>query len=98
MTADRFHRSRQYRAAGPVDRCIGATDVLSISARGMIHHHGTSKERQMNRRSRYRGALLGLAAGDALGTTVEFSAPGSFDPLTDIVGGGPFHLKRGEWT
>ena len=52
----------------------------------------------MDRRSRYRGALLGLAAGDALGTTVEFSPPGSFEPLTDIVGGGPFDLKAGEWT
>src|SRR4051794_39656118 len=47
---------------------------------------------------RYRGALLGLAAGDALGTTVEFRPPGSFKPLTDIVGGGPFRLKAGEWT
>jgi ADP-ribosylglycohydrolase len=52
----------------------------------------------MDRRSRYRGALLGLAAGDALGTTVEFEAPGSFQPLTTIVGGGPFDLKPGEWT
>jgi ADP-ribosylglycohydrolase len=48
--------------------------------------------------SRYRGCLLGLAAGDALGTTVEFESPGTFAPLTDIVGGGPFHLKPGEWT
>ncbi len=48
--------------------------------------------------SRYLGAMLGLAAGDALGTTVEFRAPGSFPPVTDITGGGPFHLNRGEWT
>lgn len=47
---------------------------------------------------RYRGALLGLAAGDALGTTLEFEQPGSFVPLTDMVGGGPFDLKAGEWT
>ena len=47
---------------------------------------------------RYRGCLLGLAAGDALGTTLEFEAPGSFEPLTDMVGGGPFNLKPGEWT
>jgi ADP-ribosyl-[dinitrogen reductase] hydrolase len=47
---------------------------------------------------RYRGALLGLAAGDALGTTVEFSPPGTFEPLTDIVGGGPFGLEPGQWT
>ncbi len=47
---------------------------------------------------RYRGCLLGLAAGDALGTTLEFQPPGSFAPLTDMVGGGPFGLKPGEWT
>jgi ADP-ribosylglycohydrolase len=47
---------------------------------------------------RYRGCLLGLAIGDALGTTLEFSKPGSFTPIKDIMGGGPFHLKRGEWT
>ena len=47
---------------------------------------------------RFRGCLLGLAAGDALGTTLEFKPPGSFKPLDDMVGGGPFHLKAGQWT
>ena len=47
---------------------------------------------------RYQGCMMGLAAGDALGTTVEFKAPGSFVPLTDIVGGGPFRLEKGQWT
>lgn len=49
-------------------------------------------------RNRARGALLGLAAGDAVGTTVEFHSPGSFEPLTDMVGGGPFGLEPGQWT
>lgn len=47
---------------------------------------------------RYRGTLLGLACGDAVGTTVEFKPRGSFQPLTDMVGGGPFDLKPGQWT
>lgn len=47
---------------------------------------------------RYRGALLGLAAGDALGTTLEFCRPGTFEPITDMVGGGPFSLEPGQWT
>jgi ADP-ribosylglycohydrolase len=47
---------------------------------------------------RYRGSLLGLAAGDALGTTLEFHRPGSFEPVEDMVGGGPFRLRAGEWT
>ncbi len=47
---------------------------------------------------RYRGCLLGLATGDAVGTTVEFYPPGSFEPVRDMVGGGPFDLKPGQWT
>jgi ADP-ribosyl-[dinitrogen reductase] hydrolase len=47
---------------------------------------------------RYRGAMLGLAVGDALGTTLEFKAPGTFKPITDMLGGGPFRLKPGQWT
>ena len=46
----------------------------------------------------FRGCLLGLAVGDALGTTLEFESPGTFDPITDIIGGGPFGLEPGQWT
>jgi ADP-ribosyl-[dinitrogen reductase] hydrolase len=52
----------------------------------------------MNSSERFRGCLLGLAAGDAVGTTVEFQHRGSFLPVTDMVGGGPFNLKLGQWT
>lgn len=49
-------------------------------------------------RQRYQGSLLGLAVGDAVGTTVEFRPPGTFAPVTDLVGGGPFDLEPGQWT
>jgi len=52
----------------------------------------------MNLQSRFRGAMLGLAVGDAVGTTLEFKPPGSFNKIDDMVGGGPFHLATGEWT
>ena len=48
--------------------------------------------------NRFRGCLVGLALGDAIGTTVEFKERGSFAPVTDMVGGGPFNLKAGQWT
>ncbi|MCW8996555.1 MAG: ADP-ribosylglycohydrolase family protein, partial [Psychromonas sp.] len=51
-----------------------------------------------DRKQRYQGCLLGLAAGDAVGTTVEFKERGSFMPLTDMIGGGPFRLQPGQWT
>jgi len=47
---------------------------------------------------RYTGCLLGLACGDAVGTTLEFKPKGSFEPITDMVGGGPFTLEPGQWT
>ncbi len=49
-------------------------------------------------KDKFRGAFLGLAIGDALGTTLEFQPRGSFISLTDMVGGGPFDLNPGEWT
>lgn len=48
--------------------------------------------------NRYRGSLLGLACGDAVGTTVEFEPRGTFAPVVDMTGGGPFDLPVGAWT
>ena len=45
-----------------------------------------------------RGALLGLAVGDALGAAVEFKRRGTFAPVTGYRGGGPHGLGPGEWT
>lgn len=55
----------------------------------------TARER---RRESCLGAFIGLAVGDALGTTLEFSDRDSEPPVTDMVGGGPFHLAPGQWT
>ena len=52
----------------------------------------------MDQQQRYRGCLLGLAVGDAVGITLEFLPPGSFEPIDDMMGGGPFNLNAGEWT
>ena len=53
---------------------------------------------EISTQDRFRGCLLGLAAGDALGTTLEFRSPGTFEPIDDMVGGGPFNLQPGQWT
>ena len=54
--------------------------------------------RSLDQASRYRGCLLGLAVGDAVGTTLEFATRGTFEPVEDMVGGGPFSLEPGQWT
>jgi ADP-ribosyl-[dinitrogen reductase] hydrolase len=48
--------------------------------------------------SHYRGCLLGLACGDAVGVAAEFKPRGTFEPVTDMIGGGAFRLRPGEWT
>lgn len=47
---------------------------------------------------RARGALIGLAVGDALGTTLEFARRDSGPRHTEMSGGGPFRLQPGVWT
>jgi ADP-ribosyl-[dinitrogen reductase] hydrolase len=47
---------------------------------------------------RARGAMLGLAVGDALGTTLEFSVRDEHPHHAEMTGGGPFRLKPGQWT
>ncbi|NJR80360.1 ADP-ribosylglycohydrolase family protein [Sphingomonas corticis] len=51
-----------------------------------------------SREDRAVGALLGLTVGDAVGTTLEFQPRDSYQPLTDMIGGGPFRLPVGVWT
>jgi ADP-ribosyl-[dinitrogen reductase] hydrolase len=50
-------------------------------------------------KNRKRGALLGLAIGDALGAAVEFQERGTFEPIKGYRGGGP-HIccQAGDWT
>jgi ADP-ribosylglycohydrolase len=47
---------------------------------------------------RYRGSILGLAIGDALGAPLEFKQPGLFEPVTGMTGGGTWGLPIGYWT
>lgn len=47
---------------------------------------------------RVRGSMLGMAVCDALGASVEFQPRGSFAPVLDLIGGGPFLLSPGQWT
>lgn len=52
----------------------------------------------MNYKDRVKGAFIGLAVGDALGTTLEFRRRDTYEHIDDIVGGGHFQMNPGEWT
>ena len=49
-------------------------------------------------RERFLGTLLGLAVGDAVSAATQFRRPGSFAPVADLIGGGPFGLPPGGWS
>jgi ADP-ribosyl-[dinitrogen reductase] hydrolase len=49
-------------------------------------------------KSRCLGSFVGLAVGDAIGAPLEFSPRGTFVPIEDMVEGGYFKLRAGEWT
>lgn len=52
------------------------------------------------KKERFLGCLIGLAVGDAYGTTYEFTNRKRMPEVlpNDIIGGGPFNMKPGEWT
>jgi ADP-ribosylglycohydrolase len=54
--------------------------------------------RAVQREERYRGALLGLAVGDALSVSTQGLRPGAFAVVNATVGGGEHKLPRGAWT
>jgi ADP-ribosyl-[dinitrogen reductase] hydrolase len=49
-------------------------------------------------KDRFRGCLLGLACGDAVGAPLEGLTRGSFPPATTMTGGGVWGVSPGEWT
>ncbi len=49
-------------------------------------------------RERFLGTLLGLAAGDAVAAATQYRRAGTFSPVADLLGGGPFGLPRGGWS
>lgn len=78
-------------------RSPDAPPALGSTAR-QASSTGNGDLKTIDRASRAQGALLGLAVGDALGTSVEFMPRGTFAPVTDMRGGGPFDLQPGQWT
>lgn len=66
--------------------------------RAGIHRPVAIRRDDAATRDRAIGSLLGLAVGDAVGTTAEFSAKPDRAVLTDMVGGDPFRLSAGQWT
>ncbi|WP_018185185.1 ADP-ribosylglycohydrolase family protein [Kaistia granuli] len=67
-------------------------------ARGERSNTPSAGAGQLDVLDRGQGALVGLAVGDAVGTTLEFEPKPAFARLSDMIGGGPFGLQPGQWT
>jgi ADP-ribosyl-[dinitrogen reductase] hydrolase len=79
---------------GAIETPEQVAHVRRQSPRSEPHHD--DDERAVEDRA--LGALMGLAVGDALGTTLEFEPRDNHPRITDLVGGGPFNLAPGNWT
>ncbi len=86
-----FHQDALKQALPTIKEVQGLKEDASIDLKTPTNDSATKLRH-------YYGCLLGLAVGDALGTTLEFKQPGTFKPIKDIVGGGPFKLLPGQWT
>lgn len=49
-------------------------------------------------KDKFYGCLVGLAIGDAVGAPLEFTRPGSFEPVTEMMSGGKLKISKGEFT
>jgi ADP-ribosylglycohydrolase len=74
---------------------VGPIDAGDLA---LAHLQGGALTRARQLRERFQGSVLGLAVGDALAAATQFRKPGSFAPITDLLGGGPYDLPRGAWT
>jgi ADP-ribosylglycohydrolase len=65
--------------------------ILGLTTMRRHNPHG----KEALRADHYRGCLLGLAADDALGTTLEFTSPGTFKRIEDKQLAGAFYGNQG---
>ena len=91
---DAIRRVRDARSRHAIETASQETHVAQCSARPPTVPPQTAAAV----RDRALGAFLGLAIGDAVGTTLEFSSRDAQPRLEDMTGGGPFALPPGAWT
>ena len=91
---DAIRRVRAARSPYAIETAAQEAHVAQCSVRATSLPPQTAE----GIRDRALGAFLGLAVGDAVGTTLEFSARDTQPRLEDMKGGGHFKLPPGAWT
>jgi ADP-ribosyl-[dinitrogen reductase] hydrolase len=93
----RFVREWKPQVASLAKQRVGAPARQREPERDPLLDSGTLSAAR-NLRDRFLGAFIGLAVGDALAAATQFRKSGSFTPVGDLLGGGPFDLPRGGWS
>ena len=83
-------------AAAPALRPQAAPEPVPLAVEPLLDSATLAAARGL--RERFLGALLGLAVGDAVAAATQYRRAGSFTPVGDLIGGGPFALPRGGWS
>ena len=86
------------RGAAPADGAVAAGSKARAASEAGAGAEISELVLADRMQDRYRGLLLGLALGDALGAPAQHRRAGSFPPVGDLIGGGPYDLPRGAWT
>jgi ADP-ribosylglycohydrolase len=82
-------------APSAADRAIEQRQAEGLTARRLYSDSGSRWPELIADRA--RGAMLGLATGEAVGLTLQGLERGSYRELSDMVGGGRPGLKAGQW-
>lgn len=82
---------RSARGAGAIETRAQEAWVESGRAQAVARSEITIRDRAL-------GAVVGLAVGDAVGTTLEFMPKPPRACIYGMIGGGPFRLRAGQWT
>ena len=86
----------QYGLEGfPLVESASGEEVPTAADQTTRVHAPVHEQGELNR---FSDVSSGLQWATPSVTTVEFKVRGSFAPLRDMVGGGPFELRPGQWT
>ena len=91
---DAIRRVRDARSRHAIETASQEAHVARCAARAPAVPPQTAADIH----DRALGAFLGLAVGDAVGTTLESHSRDAQPRLEDMSGGGPFALPPGAWT
>lgn len=75
-----------------------STGVAIFQSTARPNNESPQKQCTGDTLNRFRGTLIGLACGDAIGAQVEGKRRGTFEPLREMTGGGKYRLAPGQWT